>query len=184
MGNHGPMSVCLLEPFGAWPLTVVECGRQYIVKHTLFRWRHDLDMLYASLTLCLRGFPSQMVNHMGRWCFRYREEVIEQTIELPVIRGALALMWRHCNDSASTPTTMKITYYMIASPWEHVFDQSELVSSLIRMGMSSTLGTYVAIKLLANKRRRYIPKAFSHWLGPCTDNTKWSKPLDNSTPCT
>ena len=69
-------------------------------------WRHDMETFSASLALCegkppvASIFPSQKGTVTQSFdIFSYTpQEMVEQTVQLPVIWNTEMLMWSHCND--------------------------------------------------------------------------------------
>ena len=75
-------------------------------------WRHDIETFSASLALCkgnppvTGGFPSQRSQQYGAFVLCLPEEIVEETVELPVIWLAMAPMW--CQVVTDRHKTMKI----------------------------------------------------------------------------
>ena len=67
-------------------------------------WCHDMESFSTLLALCegnppvTHGFPPQRTIVTEFWCFLWcmPEQMVEQTVEFPVICNAMALMWHHC----------------------------------------------------------------------------------------
>ena len=70
-------------------------------------WKHAMETLSTLLVLCegnplvTSGFPSQMAQQCGDLlflgCLPEQATCIKQTAKLPVIWGAMTLIWHHCN---------------------------------------------------------------------------------------
>ena len=98
------------------------------------RWRHNMEIYSALLTICegihlsSGGFPSQRVSHAELWCSFWctHEHTVEQTVELSVVWDVVALVVAQLWITAIWPPMFQQKYWW----WRH---QMEAFSAILAL---------------------------------------------------
>ena len=114
--------------------------------------RYDMETLSALLSLCdgnppfKAGLPSQRNTNIQLWCYLWceHEQTVQQTMELPVIWGAMTLIWRHCTDWVKISPSVTNPETKISPEWRFV----ETHYNGVIMGAMASLITSLTIVYL------------------------------------